>query len=53
MDAALQKAIEDRALHIVRSGLSDCIGKDQSILFLTAIRKQATKHLDAQLDGVA
>lgn len=52
MDATLQKAIEDRALHIVRKGLVDCMGKEQCILFLTAIREQAIKHLNAQLDGV-
>ena len=52
MDATLMKSIEERAEHMVRKGLLDCIGKYQCIHFLTAIREHATKHLNAQLDEV-
>lgn len=49
--ASMKKALDDRALHIVRKGLMDCTGKNQCIHFLTALIEQARKHLDAQLDS--
>lgn len=49
--ASMQKSLEDRALHVVRSELLDCKNKEQLIYFLTALRDQATIRLNAQLDG--
>jgi len=53
ISATLQKALDDRALHIVKMAGVECgTNKEYKIFILTALREHATTALNAELDGV-